>query len=494
MTVPSPNTFRSADLLVKYYDVPNEIPQITSVIFKKRNLVGWIQETIFSTLLGTKKYLPHEEFVHVDPNFKTLAYQYFDEMVKLEKAKRDLAVGCTDFFFNNVCVLYWNLIANGGSKNLAIAFLEEICSITDKWEKKKTRIHKGTPYFFLTFGFLEEGDIDSAFATMFEAVNEDRESKDPILGTGSYKKSPAYKYVSLVDDRKNYLYDSIFELRNLVKGHITKFNKASRARPKFTMRTLDTRFLQSDDTELEQIKYLFTYCLEKNRKYRKQLPTLPNNDFYKIGDANFFFNLCLITDKILETRYKQTFRSHVKRRDMTMNDGIALLFEDKGWIGKLTSNQKKDPRTSLRIRPNLPKNDPKELVDKLFLNPVRLTCNTRPFNFEMRVMQLAVKLRNYAGHNIRKQDVFVKNYPQIVEWLFSSIFIAVSTLPAPKKSAKKSKIPQPPKSTATIISQPTTYSTTTTTSSSQSVVTSLPSRGTIGFEADIETNPETIGT
>lgn len=467
--------FEHGNLHLTYRDLPNQIPQITSVIFMNRNLETLIDQTIFSTLVGTRKTQPFEELVYIDSTFRNFAFKYFAELTVLENVRHELAVGCADFFFSHVCKFYWNLVCNVGSKNMANAFLRTVCNIVDKWEKKTgNEIHKGTPYYFLTFGFLQEGDVDSAFASMFKAIDEDEKSKDPILGVGAYKMSPAYKYVSLIDDKYNFLYGSITELRKMVRKHISIFNKNITVLPRFSISKLDSRFLQNDDRDIEQIKYLFTYCLEKIRAYLKQMRPLPENDFYKIRNAHLFFNLGLITDKILEKTYKQTFRSHVKRRDMTMNDGIALLFEDKGWIGPLSVAQKKDPRRSLNFRPNLPK-DPTDLIDKLLIRRIAVTCNNRPLNFEMRVMQLAVKLRNFAGHNIRKQDVFVKEYPKIVTWLLSSIFVAISVMSYhQRRGLGPARTPTGPGAVVN--------STTTTTyyTSSQIPVTSMPPMGTVG--------------
>lgn len=471
------NNFSYGKLRLTYRNPSNQIPSVTSVIFDGQDLSNLTNKLIFSTLVGTRRIQPFEEVVNVENAFQDLIVKFFNELTLLKTVRRDLAVGCADFFNQHICKFYWHLICNIGSKNIANAFLETICTIVDKWEKKTGQeIHKGTPFYFLTFGFLQEGDIDSAFASMFKAINEDKKSIDPILGKGAYKMSPAYKYVSLVDDKNNYLYDSITNLRKMVRKYITKFNRKITAKPRFSIGKLDSRLLQNDDEDIQQIKHLFTYSLEKNRAYLKQMKSLPENDFYKIKNANLFFNLGLITDKILEKIYIKAFRIHVPRRSMTMSDGVALLFEDKGWIGSLPIAKKRDPRRALNFTPNIPK-DPKDLIEKFFLNPVTFHCNGRSMNFEMLAMQTAVKLRNFAGHNIKKQDIFVKKHSEIVEWLLSSIFVAVSVMPNPPRRYS-SRI----ESSARRENEEHSTTTTTTTyhTSSQTARTSLPLMGTIG--------------
>lgn len=481
MATPKLKKLKTANLYVEYLVRANQFPYINSVHFKGQNVNPMLRSLVFSTIVGTKRYAPYGESVHIDPALKDLMFKYFSDIINLKKGKQDVAVACTNFFFERICLLYWNLIINSGSKNLAIAFLSEICTIIELWEKKrKKQIHKGTLYYFLTFSFLQVGDIDSAFATMFKAIEEDKRSFDPLFGKEAHKDFPAYKYASLVEDEKNYLYKSIIELRKLIKQYVRAFNLKSQLRPRFSIAELDTKFLQNNDKEIEQIKFLFTYCVEKHQKYVLGMPALPINDFYKIRNANFFFALCLIADKILQKRYENLFKSYLRgagrRRGMSMGDGVALLFEDMGWIGPLTTTQRGDPRGCLSISPSLPKNKPKEWIKKFFKNPIQLRCCGRNLDYKMKVMLFTLKLRNYAGHNIKKQDIFVENYLQIVNWVLSAIFIAVRVLPKPKKTKKKQAL----KLSRAVIPELTWYSVeTVSTTANQEPLTTLPPPGTI---------------
>lgn len=447
-------TFSHGNLVVSYELIPNEIPRVKNVFLNSINMENLINRTIFSTLAGVRKIHPYKELIVIDSSFVKLTDKILNAIANLNNVNPQLAVGCSDFFFQRVCNYYWNLVQNVGSKNLANEFLSSICDFVEKWEKKTgNQIHKGTPYYFLTYGYCEEGDLDSAFACMFKAINEDNQSKDPILGAGTYRNSPAYKYVSLVNDVNNFLIGSIRLLREMLSKYITSFNSQKSTLPRFSIKKFESRFLQNPDVDIEQIKYLFVFCLETIRKYLNQRAPFQKNDFYKIRNSNIFFDLGLITDKILEKAYKSDFRRHVPRRHMVMNDGVALLFEDKNWIPSLTANQKRDPRNALQFSPRLA-NDPKELIDDLFLNPIRITCNTRPLNYEMRVIQLSRKLRNFGGHNIETQDVFVSEYPKIITWLISAIIVALSSIPSP---------PTPRTSTITPVTRATTQISPTTT-------------------------------
>ena len=130
-----------------------------------------------------------------------------------------------------------------------------------------------------------------------------------------------------------------------------------------------------------------------------------------------------------------------------MADGVAFLFEEKGWIDKLNEKQKKNPYKSLKFDPKLKdlEKDPKKFIDPEKLIKTKITYHGKPLSFDMRVILLAWKLRNYAAHNIEKQQIFVKKFSKIVEWLLFAVFIAVSTLPKPSKGNKKLKIKSHPR-------------------------------------------------
>lgn len=425
MTTNPSRRLRHGLLDIVYSQVAGGVPSIEFVGLDGQRLDALIRSRIDSTLVGTYRYQPYNEHIHIDPDFERLASKVFDEIASLHNSYPLVSVSCADFFFNHVCTIYWDLIINKGSKNLARAFLEEICSIVDRWEKRKRkRVHKGTPYFFLTFVYRQVGDIDSAFASAFRAIQEDKDSLDPVLGSGTYKNSPAYKYASIVDDINNYLYDAVTELRKMLKSYITEFNRTVPYR--FAIRKIDIKLFQGNP-RLGQIGHFFVYTLECIRKYLMQITTMPANDFYRMKNSRDIFNLCLITDKILEFKYKTEFRQHVPKRDMYMSDGVVLLFEDNQWISQLTSNQRKDPKMHLKISPRLPKN-PRDLVDKLIINPINFTCNGRTANDQMRFMLLAYGLRNIGAHELEKQDVFVSEYKKIIKWLLFSTFMAINRL------------------------------------------------------------------
>jgi len=388
------NLIISGNLKIYYQTSPNSIPHVLKVEFNGKDLSQLINKYNSTNFVGIRKYGSYRERVSLDSQFRTFAYQIFDEIHNLQTTNLGLSVGCADYFFNHVCSFYWDLIVNKGSKNLACAFLEEICLMVNKWENRSRRIHKGTPYYFLTFSYREMGDIDSAFASAFKAIQEDKKSVDPILGVGSYKTSPAFKYASIIDDKANYLYDVVMEIRDMINEYISKFQ--GHVSYQFSITDIDNKFLQGNP-DLEDVGHFFVYTLESINKYLNQIPTLPKNDFYKLKNCRDIFNLCLVIDKILQHKYEAIFKNYRPRRPMYISDAIVLFFDEKGWIPTLTNAQKRNPKGNINIQPQLP-NSTTQKINKILSNTYPLTFNGSTVNDEMRFMILAYCLRNIGAH------------------------------------------------------------------------------------------------
>jgi hypothetical protein len=76
---------------------------------------------------------------------------------------------------------------------IGIQFWREVLAITREWEdKQSTKIHKGTPYFFLAENYLLTGDRDLAFMYLYNAISDDRMLAQFAPSLGYPDNSPAY--------------------------------------------------------------------------------------------------------------------------------------------------------------------------------------------------------------------------------------------------------------------------------------------------------------
>jgi len=415
--------FQKNGITIFYETVSNDpFPYVREVISNSENLTSMILGSLPAIKIGFGTYPPWTETVTF-PNSFDLALEKFFKMVAFlqDKNEKIWAVSVSDHFFNLLSQYWQGLIQNQRSKNLALKFLEEVVSRVRNWEdSNKRRVHKGTPYFFLTSIYLSMGDIDSAYASTFKAIAEDRISKGEVIGDShAYRKSPAYRYVSLEDNKANYLYNLVLKMRSFLDAQISEFNKTAMRAPaqEIVLSMLDNKFFNNPN--LEDIMFVFVYSIEKILKYKEQLgDLLIENEFYELRNSSNIFDLCLVTDKILELKYGSRF----PERQRTIGPFVWSFFSDKGWI----KNIRNAGELAQALIPSILDREPDQSVPDLLEG--RISLNNASLNVEMTSMILVWSLRNWGAHQIQRQKVFVTHYYEIVKWLIWSILLSLEVL------------------------------------------------------------------
>lgn len=115
----------------------------------------------------------------------------------------------TDLFFESFTSAWINLLSQGKVKD-AVHHWVRILTLVRKWEEaSKSRIHKGSPYYFLGATYLHGSDFDLGMRYLFTAIEEDKETGRKAGTPDSYKAAPAYMVASLVNDPHNLLFASL---------------------------------------------------------------------------------------------------------------------------------------------------------------------------------------------------------------------------------------------------------------------------------------------
>ena len=419
------HVYKKDHIEIEYFDIPDyDLPYILSIRVNDEDLRSSIYESLKGVSYRIQDISPWDENIYLPDNIDNIIEIFLPSIIySCDNGEKLLSIAFADYFFNHFASFCWSVINTHGSKNIACKFLEILTSKIRTWELKEERlIHKGTPYYFLTALYFSMNDIDSGFASMFKAIEEDRRTKGGALeDIYAYKRSPAYMYASLIDNEQNYLYNSVKKLRDFLNHIIDEFNQFTSYN--LSLEDLDIKFLNVLDNKIEEIKYLFIYGVEKYLKYKEQFKELQiENDFYKIKNSSNIFEFCLIADKILETKYETTYRNSYPGRPIYISGLILCLFNDKGWIPNIPEIR----QFQNNLSPKVIQQDPKLMLHNLFNNPIYY--NGIPINNEMRIMLLVWRLRNWGAHTIKKEEIFVTQYEDIVKWLLWSILIAIETL------------------------------------------------------------------
>jgi len=291
----------------------------------------------------------------------------------------------------------------------------EILDLVWQWEDSHEKVHKGTAYYFMAATYLSLGDVPSAYMCFFKALEEDKKNFPRI--PKNLKDAPTYRTTSLVDNPQNALYHTVvIPLRRYLQTFIDRYNKTRKGK-NLTLQTLDQKFLQAD--AIEDIKRFFVAAFHEIYHLAPlNSSRMINNDYSKLKVIDTIFNLSLIVDQLLEHR----LLANAPKKDMA--NAIYRLALHLNWT---TSTKHNSVRQFLgAIRPNLNIGSPDQVVPSL-LNGQAIFDGQKIIP-DMQAVFLAYYLRNFAGHNIKGQDVLIKRYTEVLNYVMDALFVAIEVL------------------------------------------------------------------
>ena len=306
----------------------------------------------------------------------------------------------------------WAVMRGNGLHIQGANLLFTACRLAWKWEAEKgALIHKGTPYYFLAQTLLEIGDIDTGFTFVFLAVEEDKRTYAEFGDPQGYRSAPAYMFVTSVDNPNNSMYHLISGMILKMHDYFTSYQNEFGGQ--INSLDFDRKFLQASD--LEEIAFFFIFTLQQLIRLEKTTrPELLQNEFSKLRNLDFIFNLCLIVDKVLCKRFSTS------PRDTIANNVHEF---SRALLGITDSNP-----SVLKRKLNVDINQQPDNVVPALLNGT-LTYDGQPADRRLVPMILVWHLRNYGGHNIKGQQVLITDFQKVVKEIMYALFLAVDALP-----------------------------------------------------------------
>lgn len=355
---------------------------------------------------------------------RQLANRVFDaiEALTSQGVSKSVAVTAADRFFESFS-LFSQYLSSFGFQLAASQMWRQLIRWTLDWEKShstqihKAQVHKGTPFFFLGMNLIFQEDIDTAFLFIYNAMEQDKVRSQATNQPNSYKQAPAYMTATIVDNPKNALYETVVRpIRGAISKYVTSFSRATSST--YTLDDFQACFLGNPDLEIEKLVFFFVYNMyvhiQRNRF--RQLPQFFDNDFSKIKNLDSIFNMCLIIEELLQHRFGKTGTNYF------ISDGVLDLAAAKAWMTTGKTREETEKQFFSKLTGVDLRLDPSTTVPIILSG--NITYGGQPLRPDLRYLLLAWHLRNYGGHNIRVQDVLVKSYDQIFEWLIHALFIA----------------------------------------------------------------------
>jgi hypothetical protein len=332
-----------------------------------------------------------------------------------EDCHYDASIALTNYYFETI----WGnceLDIKDGKTKLAEQKMKWACEIV--WNQEKSNsysFHKGTPYFFLGYCYLVNGNLDLAFQMIHNGHIENL-IVYPRLSL-DYRTAPSYLFMTLnVNDSRNYMYDEVLLMKNKIEYFIREHNKKSLNF--MTYETIDKKFLQLRDKDFDNIKFFLVYFIMN--LINMDLPeerSLNNNDFSNIRKIELMFDLGLIVDKTLAQKYRT---SYIKEGVLKYLNQVLGITETTYEALRKNLNYTNGDAFDINA-------DPKIVSDGVLTNAI--LYKRKPIDYSFRCMLLSWNLRNFAAHNLSGIDDVLKNsFSNLLIMLFSALFFAIDIL------------------------------------------------------------------
>lgn len=328
-----------------------------------------------------------------------------DKLYKTNQAC--LAASLVTFLFDRFTLL-WERLTDNAQHILGIQLWREILSLTHRLEKDTGKlVHKGSPYAFLAYTYLMIGDISTGFSYIYSAIEEDRRLNDLCPAIKYPDNAPVYLTATLVPDRRNIMFRLVHEVRLALKDYLNLYHNEFGST--LSMTEFDERFLHNPD--FETIKYYFVLAFWMIFEYRRKVtPDLMQNDFSKLKNADWLFSFCLVINRLLHEHPAYTCPSGY------LGPEITNYVNRKGLM-------KQNDFEALRAQENFNQASPDQLIPRLL--SASLQYGGVQVRKEIQYLLVALKLRNFAGHNIQVQNVIASKFEEIVKVLMYDIFLLV---------------------------------------------------------------------
>jgi hypothetical protein len=342
---------------------------------------------------------------------ETICFEVFDAIKEIQlKDNNVLAAYTASKLFESFSGYWRNELLAQGLLYTGVSFWQELISITLDWESKNspTKIHKGTPFFFLSYNCLHNGDIDGGFTFLHNAIVDDM--KLPSLNYPD--DAPAYLTATMSDKKNNFMFPDVIKLRLFLNNQILKFESEFSS---FSINEFDKKFLRIKDLSNVVLFFVYNFKVIFDQESKTNNSIL-QNDFSRLKTLDLFFNLGLIVD--------ETIRYHANSQGTPIS---GMMGKSVQWLlESVYGLSQSDFNSIIGINDlNLKKDSLDVIIPKIFNYiqnpPAGITKEIFP-------ILLAYKIRNHAGHNLDQQTILTQHYEKILQHMMNALFLVCKVL------------------------------------------------------------------
>lgn len=338
--------------------------------------------------------------------FQTSVYPHIGKIAGKENRKFQ------ENYFNNVTSVWKHAEKLKLSMDIMdIIWMTSLKPIIE-WEKNNSsRVHKGSPYFYLGTSYVTNRNIEKGFIYIHEAYEEDKKTyyEDHPDKVDELPKTPAYLTLSLNQSKLNYFRSWVIQITDYLEDeYINSFNKKYTENITFT--DLSCKFLSNP--QLNDLVFLFSYAISRiyDIEQNKHIYDKTNNLSSQIISQIYFDLLRIIEGLIFikEVTKEKYFTGHIKY--FAKESNIYSVDTTYKKIGEFEAERKNNPQKAFD-----------ELLSKNFSFSDGIRLNENEID-----LILALGIRNYYAHNNEPLFVFCENKYDIFKRLVH-LLVAVIT-------------------------------------------------------------------
>ncbi|HYA39764.1 MAG TPA: hypothetical protein VEF34_00545 [Syntrophobacteraceae bacterium] len=316
--------------------------------------------------------------------------------------RADNTAGLQDKFFTNFSVIWRSLLASGqldAAEHIWQMALQPALS----WESqnKGRFIHKGTPFYFWGLTSILKGDLDRGFTLIHQSVGEDCRT-DAV----KFPDTPGFAFATL-----NYVKtDQAF--RDWVLFQVKKLSETIQTYSKLynTLLTLDDfqkRFL-TNPPKVDTI-FLFVYTLARLNRLQDVPAYALASDFAGQMEMNLLFDLALVIDAAIKAKNTASWKFIDHATYLSTKAGLEVSKEKFGEINGEFGN------------------DFDRTLATILSGGFRFKDGSALSGVENDIA-ITYGVRNHAAHNISSVPTIWKEFDNIKQRLFNTLFLAVEAL------------------------------------------------------------------
>ncbi len=334
-----------------------------------------------------------------------ICFEVFDAIKEIQSKDNDILAAYTASKLYESFSGYWrNELLSQGLLYTGVSFWQELISITLDWESKNspTKIHKGTPFFFLSYNCLHNGDNDGGFTYLHNAIVDDM--KLPFLNYPD--DAPAYLTATMSDKKNNFMFPDVAKLRLFLNNHILKFESEFSS---FSINKFDNKCLRTKDLSNVVLFFVYNFKVIFDQE-RKTNNSILQNDFSRLKTLDLFFNLGLIVD--------ETIRYHANYLGTPI---FGMMGKSVQWFLEYVYGLSQSQFESIigTNDLNLKYDSLDVIIPKIFSY---MSNPPRGITKEIFPILLAYKIRNHAGHNLDQQTILTLHYDRILQQMMNALF------------------------------------------------------------------------